>query len=298
MSIHLLCLKFYTVMNIKYVKLTVFYCAAIIATSCNSGTQKTAATAATPPAPLNSNVIEEHPVTYNSNGVELKGYVTYNAAQVGKRPVVLVVPEWWGLTSYPRMRAKKLAELGYLAMAVDMYGNGIVASDPQQAQQLAGEMYKNPTQAVARLNAALQKARSFPEADTVQTAAIGYCFGGTMVLAAAALEPNFKGVVSFHGGFEGIPKPKGQVETKILVCHGAADQFATPQQINDFKAMMQAAHADVTFKVYDSATHAFTNPEATALGKKFKMPVQYNAAADSASWQDMKVFLERLFTKP
>lgn len=246
-------------------------------------------------ATTDSASIKEEPVTYTSNGTTLKGYITYDASKQGKRPIVLVVPEWWGLTDYPRMRAKQLAQLGYLAMSVDMYGNGKIANNPDEAQKEASAFYSNPQEGKARLDAALAKAKTYPQADTSQTAAIGYCFGGSMVLNAAKLGSDFDGVVSFHGGLEGVAPDKDLLKAKILVCHGGANSFATQAQVDAFKKSMDSVGADYTFKVYPNATHAFTNPEADKYAEKFKMPIKYNPAADSASWNDMKAFFGKIF---
>jgi dienelactone hydrolase len=239
--------------------------------------------------------IKEEAVDYTSNGTKLKGYIAYDESKKGKRPVVLVVPEWWGLTDYPRMRAKKLAQLGYLAMAVDMYGDGKTADNPEEAQKAATPFYKDPKMGKDRLEAALAKAKSFSQADTSQTAAIGYCFGGSIVLNAAKLGSDFDGVVSFHGGLEGAPARKDLLKAKILVCHGAADSFVPQSQVDAFRKSMDSIGANYTFKAYPDATHAFTNPEATKKGEQFKMPIKYNAAADSASWNDMKAFFATIF---
>ena len=239
--------------------------------------------------------IKEEAVDYNSNGTALKGYVAYDASKQGKRPIVLVVPEWWGLTDYPRMRAKQLAQLGYLAMSVDMYGNGKVADNPEEAQKEATAFYKDPKMGKDRLEAALAKAKTYPQADTSQTAAIGYCFGGSMVLNAAKLGSDLDGVVSFHGGLEGVPARKDLLKAKILVCHGAADSFVPQSQVDAFRKSLDSIGATYTFKAYPDATHAFTNPEATRKGEQFKMPIKYNAAADSASWNDMKAFFATIF---
>jgi dienelactone hydrolase len=187
------------------------------------------------------------------------------------------------------MRARKLAELGYLAMAVDMYGNGKTAENPSDAISMSTPFYKDPQMGYQRLMAAAQKAKSLPQADTTQIVAIGYCFGGGMVLNAAKLGAPFKGVVSFHGSLAGVPAKKELLKSSILVCHGDADSF-----VDAFKKSMDSIHADFTFKSYPNATHAFTNPGATELGKKFKMPIEYNAAADSASWNDMKTFFGKI----
>lgn len=240
-------------------------------------------------------MIKEEAVTYKDDTATLNGYVVYNQSQQGPRPIVLVVPEWWGLNDYPRMRAKQLAELGYIAMAVDMFGNGKIAADPNQAQAMAMPFYKNPRMAKSRLDAALEKVKAYAQADTSKTAAIGYCFGGSMVLNAAKMGSDLDGVVSFHGNLEGAPANKDLLKAKVLVCHGAADSFVPQAQVDAFKKSMDSIGADYTFKAYPNATHAFTNPAATATGKKFNMPIEYNAAADSASWNDMKAFFNRIF---
>jgi dienelactone hydrolase len=239
--------------------------------------------------------IKEDSVHYNAGNTILNGFVTYNENLEGKRPIVLVVPEWWGLNDYPRMRAKLLAELGYLAMAVDMYGNGKIAMTPQEAQQMAGVFYQNPELAKARLDAALARVKTYQQADTTQVAAIGYCFGGAVVLNAAKLGANLDGVVSFHGTLDGIPAKKDLLKAKILVCQGGADSFVPQKDVDAFKKSMDSIGANYTIKEYRGATHAFTNPSASETGKKFNMPIAYNPAADSASWEDMKVFLGQLF---
>lgn len=233
-------------------------------------------------------------MTYASaDGTTLKGYVAYDESKTGRRPVVLVVPEWWGLTEYPRMRAKMLAEMGYLAMAVDMYGDGKVADDPDAAGKAAGAFYAVPGLGTERLNAAWAKVKTLPQADTAKSAAIGYCFGGSMVLNWAKMGAPVKGAVSFHGDLRGVPPQKGNA-TQFLICHGASDDFVPQQQVDAFRKSMDSAGITYTFKAYGGATHAFTNPAATAKGEQFKMPIRYNGAADTASWNDMKAFFERV----
>lgn len=239
--------------------------------------------------------VKEEAVTYTSGGKTMKGYIAYDENKSGKHPVILVLPEWWGLTDYPRTRAKQLAQLGYFAMAVDTYGDGKTAADPKEAQSLATPFYKNPQLTKSRVDAALAKALTFPQADSSQTAAIGYCYGGFVVLNAAKLGANLDGVVSFHGGLAGVAPDKNKLHAKVLVCHGGADQFESPEEIAAFKKGMDSINADYQFKVYPNATHAFTNPAATENGKKFNMPIEYNGAADTASWNDMKLFFGNLF---
>ena len=241
--------------------------------------------------------IKEDSVTYTLDGKMFKGYVVFDSNKQDKRPGVLVVHEWWGLNEYPRKRAKQLAELGYIAMAVDMYGDGKTADDPQTAQELATPFYKDPQLAKTRLDAALNKLKEYKQVDTANIAAIGYCYGGFVILNAAKLGADLKGVVSFHGNLSGVPVNKQLLKAKILVCHGAADQFVKQTEVDAFKHSMDSAGVDYSFKAYPNATHAFTNPAATEKGKKFNMPIEYNAAADTASWNDMKDFLNRIFSK-
>jgi dienelactone hydrolase len=272
-----------------------FCCITAAFFSCNDGVNNS--TSATKEiksdSTMNTVSVKEEAVTYESNGTTLKGYVAYDEKKTGPRPVILIVHEWWGLTDYPRMRAKMLAEMGYLAMAVDMYGEGKLAEDPKDAQAAAMPFYTDPQMAKARLDAAMSKVKSLPQADTSQVVAIGYCFGGSMVLNYAKMGAAVAGVVSFHGGLEGVQPQKG-TKAQFLICHGAADSFVPPAQVDAFKKSMDAAGLSYSFKVYDSATHAFTNPDATAKGQKFGMPIKYNAAADTASWNDMKAFLTRI----
>jgi len=137
--------------------------------------------------------------------------------------------------------------------------------------------------------------KKLPQVDTNNIAAIGYCYGGFVVLNAAKQGSDLKGVVSFHGGLAGVQPSKDLLKADILICHGGADGFVPQPEVNAFKKGMDSIKASYTFKVYPDATHAFTNPEATAKGKQFSMPIEYNAAADTASWNDMKVFFNKIF---
>jgi dienelactone hydrolase len=243
-------------------------------------------------------VYKEESVTYTGDNATMTGFVVYNQNDTTKRPAVLVVPEWWGLNDYPKMRARELAKLGYVAMAVDIYGNGKIADNPDSAKAWAGPFYMNPASAKARVDAALAKLKTYAVVDTANIGAIGYCFGGGVILNAARLgDADIKGIVSFHGNLIGVPARKDLLRTKILVCHGNADQFVTQKDVAAFKKQMDSVGADYKFIGYDSATHAFTNPASTATGLKFKMPIAYNPKADSASWDAMKGFFADLFKK-
>jgi dienelactone hydrolase len=241
--------------------------------------------------------IREQVVSYTENGVTFKGFIAYDESITGKRPAILVIPEWWGLNDYAKSRARQLAELGYIAMAVDMYGDGKIATNPQEAQELTKPFYIDPKLAKLRVDAAIKQLKTNPLTDVGNMAAIGYCFGGNVVLNAAKLGADLKGVVSFHGGLGGAPANKQLLKAKILVCNGGADKFVSEQSIADFRQAMDSIGADYSFKSYANATHALTNPEATKTGKQFNMPIEYNAEADKASWNDMKTFFEVLFKK-
>ena len=225
----------------------------------------------------------------------MKGFIAYDSDMKGKRPAILVVPEWWGLNDYPKNRARQLASLGYIAMAVDMYGNGKIAADPKEAQALAGTFYQNPQLGKTRLDAAINKIKEYQQTDPAKVAAIGYCFGGSVVLNSAKLGSDLKGVVSFHGGLAGVKPDKNLMKARILVCHGGSDKFVPQHDVDVFKHQLDSVGANYTVKVYPNATHAFTNPDATATGKKFNMPIEYNAEADKNSWNDMKYFFATLF---
>jgi dienelactone hydrolase len=241
--------------------------------------------------------LKEETVSYISDGVTLKGFVIYDKSIKGKRPAVLIAPEWWGVNDYIRMRARKLAELGYIAMAADMFGNGKIAANPKEAQEFTMPFYKDPQLGEKRIEAAIRKIKEFSQTDPANIAAIGYCFGGFIVLNSAKLGSDLKGVVSFHGGLSGSPADKNLLKAKILVCHGASDKFVTQKDADTFKHQMDSIGADYTFKIYANATHAFTNPDATKIGKEFNMPIEYNADADRDSWNDMKTFFGRIFKK-
>lgn len=272
-------------MNVR----NLFIIAAVVSlAACNSteNTEKKAETT-TP-------VYKEDNVTYTGDSVTMNGYVVYDEKKEGPRPAVLVVHEWWGLNDYSKRRAKELAELGYIAMAIDLFG-GKTADNPEAAGALVQPFYNDPQMTKQRFDAALAKLKTYSQVDTNKIAAIGYCFGGSVVLNMAKLGDNLKGVVSFHGGLQGVQPNKDLIKADILVCHGASDPFVPQPQVDQFRRQMDSAGISYTFKPYAGATHAFTNPDATAIGEKFKIPIAYNAAADTASWKDMKAFFGKIF---
>lgn len=240
--------------------------------------------------------IKEEQVSYTSDGIEMKSYVAYDENKKDKRPGILVVPEWWGVNDYVRSRIKQLAGLGYVAMAVDFYGNGKQADNPDSAGKLATPFYMDPAMAQRRFDAAKAKLVSYMQVDSSKLGAMGYCFGGAQVINMAKLGEDLKGVVSFHGNLAEIPPVKG-MKADVLVCHGEDDKFVLPAEVAIFKEQMDSVGAHFIFVSYPGATHSFTNPQATEWGKKFNLPLAYNENADTLSWKEMTTFFNKVFQR-
>lgn len=234
-------------------------------------------------------------VSYQAGDTGMKGYLAWDDAVQGKRPGVLVVHEWWGHNAYARRRAEMLAALGYTALAVDMYGAGKTADHPEDAGKFSGAVRKDLPLMKARFDAARHFLDEQPTVDPKKNAAIGYCFGGSVVLEMARQGEDLAGVVSFHGSLGGLGPVSDKVKAKILVANGADDPFVTAEQIELFRQDMDAAGADYEFINYPGAKHSFTNPDANGIGKEFGLPLAYNADADAASWQAMRDFLKTIF---
>ncbi len=238
------------------------------------------------------------PVTYKAGDFAMQGYLAYDDSTSGKRPGILVVHEWWGHNEYARERARMLAGLGYTALAVDMYGEGRQAEHPDDAGKFAAEVRQNMPVATERFIAAMQLLKQHPTVDPEHIAAIGYCFGGGVVLEMARQGLDLDGVASFHGSLATTnPAVRGVIKARILVCNGAEDKFITPEQIDAFHREMKDAGADYTFISYPGAKHSFTNPGADIYAEKFNMPIGYNAEADKKSWEDMQKFLQESFAR-
>ena len=264
-----------------------------VAASCNSNEKKTTENTTTNITEKPVSIKSEN-VDYTGDGITMKGFVAFNESDTALKPIVLIVPEWWGIGDYTRGRAKQLAELGYLAFAVDFYGEGKNAETPDEAGKLAGPFYApGSTIAKNRFEAALAKIKTYRGADTNRIAAIGYCFGGAMVLNMARIGQPLKAVVSFHGNLVGAPVNKELLKAAILVCHGEIDNFVPATEVATFKKQMDSINANYTFTSYPNATHAFTNPGADDKAKKYEMPIAYNPAADTASFNEMKLFFEK-----
>lgn len=235
-------------------------------------------------------------VTYRANGTLLKGYIAYDDAIQGKRPGVLVVHEWWGLGDYARKRARMLAQLGYTALALDMYGEGRQAHHPDDAGKFAGELAKNLPLAKTRFEAAMEYLRQQKNVDAKNIAALGYCFGGSVVLQMARLGEDLKGVASFHGNLATEhPAQPGEVRARIISFTGTDDPMIPAEQVAAFRQEMEKAGADYKVVTFTGAKHSFTNPAADEYGRKFNLPLAYDAAADKASWNETTNFLASIF---
>ncbi|MBK5004625.1 dienelactone hydrolase family protein [Pseudomonas sp. S32] len=233
----------------------------------------------------------------DANGDRLVGYYAYDDAVTGKRPGIVVVHEWWGLNDYAKRRARDLAALGYNALAIDMYGDGKHTEHPQDAQAFMAEAMKDPAAAAGRFDAGLELLKMQPNTNKHELGAVGYCFGGKVVLDAARRGEKLDGVVSFHGALvTDTPAKPGVVRAAILVEHGGADSMVTPQQVDAFKAEMDAAKVDYTFVTLEGAKHGFTNPDADRLshGGHGGPDIGYNKEADERSWADMQAFFKKV----
>lgn len=234
----------------------------------------------------------------DAEGKRLIGYYAYDDAVQGKRPGIVVVHEWWGLNDYAKRRARDLAALGYNALAIDMYGDGKNTEHPADAKAFMLEATKDPKAAAQRFEAGLELLKLQPNINKHQLGAVGYCFGGKVVLDAARRGDKLDGVVSFHGPLATqTPAKPGLVRAKILVEHGAADSMVTEQQVEAFKAEMEAAKADYQFVSLPGAKHGFTNPDADRLshGEHGGPDIGYDKAADEKSWADMQAFFKKAF---
>lgn len=234
-------------------------------------------------------------VEYRSGETVFKGYLAENSSFKGKRPVVLVVHEWWGHNEYARKRARMLAEMGYTALAVDMYGDGKTAEHPDDAGKFAGEVMKNKVLGEARFNAAVEFVKKQRTADPARIAAIGYCFGGGVVLHMARQGADLRGVVSFHGSLAtDTPAQPGAVKAKVLIFTGGADAMVPPEQGGAFVTEMENAGANLRFVSFPGVKHSFTNPDADRYAREFKLPLAYDAKADKSSWEETGRFLKEV----
>jgi len=233
-------------------------------------------------------------VEYEFDGVKLKGYLAHEAGEE-KRPGVLVVHEWWGLNEYAKDRCKKLAELGYVAFAVDMYGDGKTTEHPDDARKMSSLVRENVKVWRGRAEAGLKQLKAQPNVDGDKLAAIGYCFGGSTCLQLAYAGTDLKAVATFHAA---LPKPSEAeakaIKAKILVCHGDADFFIPVDAVKAFRAALDDAKAKYEFVGYKDVVHSFTVPEADKANIK---GMKYDKAADEDSWKRMRALFKETLGK-
>ncbi len=234
-------------------------------------------------------------VSYSQGGTALEGYLAYDDAVSGKAPGVLVVHEWWGLNDYARERAEKLAQLGYVAFAVDMYGKGKATRHPEQAAAWMKEVNSNMDNWQKRALAGLEVLKKQPQVDPERIAAIGYCFGGATVQVLAYSGADLKGIVSFHGTL--IPpsaEQAKQTKAKLLICHGAQDPMNDPEALSAYITALNASTIDWQLVAFGNTRHSFTNPDADQYGMS---GLAYSPSSDRRSWQYMKFFFQEIFSK-
>ncbi|HWB53248.1 MAG TPA: dienelactone hydrolase family protein [Tepidisphaeraceae bacterium] len=240
--------------------------------------------------------IKTQTIDYTDGSTKCKGVLVYDDAQHGNRPGVLIAPEWWGITNYPKTRAQQLAKLGYIAFVADIYGDGRSTEDPQNAGALATPFMKDRAMMRQRITAALDVLRKQSNVDQTKIAAIGYCFGGTCVLELARSGADIAGVVSFHGNLSNPnPADARNIKCKVLVQTGADDPMVDQKSVEAFKDEMRQTDADWYLISYAKAVHEFTNPNADS----HHIPgVAYNEKADKRSWQAMIDFFNEIFKSP
>lgn len=237
--------------------------------------------------------VKTQTIDYTVGNVHCKGVLAYDDAQRGSRPGVLIAPEWWGMTDYPKNRARQLAQLGYIAFVADIYGDGQSTDDPKTAGTLATPFIRDRAQMRQRITAAYDQLRKQSNVDQNKIAAIGYCFGGTAVLELARSGADIAGVVSFHGNLSNPnPADAQNIKCKVLVQTGANDPMVDQKSVNAFEDEMRQTNVDWYLVSYANAVHAFTNPGADS----HNMPgVAYNEKADKRSWQAMVDFFNEIF---
>jgi dienelactone hydrolase len=239
-------------------------------------------------------------VEYDHGGTKFDGFLAYDAPaspNAAKRPGVLVIPEWWGLNDYIQGRAKQLADMGYVAFVVDMYGGGANTTDATKAKELAGPLYGSPEMA-ARAQAGLDQLLKTGLVDQNKVAAIGFCFGGSTCQALAYTGAPLAGIVSFHGGLiQPTPEDLKNIRCKFLMLNGAIDPTVKPEAIASYMQALDSARVDYQFINYSGALHAFTNPDATKLAEQNGMSgtIGYNEPAARRSWAQMKMFFDEIF---
>ncbi|NAY93185.1 carboxymethylenebutenolidase [Muricauda sp. JGD-17] len=237
-------------------------------------------------------MIKTEKYSYNDAIQSYEGVIAFDDAIKDKRPVVLVAHTWMGQTQFETEKAKKLAEMGYLALALDVYGKGTRAADASEAETLMNQMLADRQELLNRLILALNNIKKHELADSAKVGAIGFCFGGKCVLDLARSGLIINGIVSFHGIFDspGL-NHQGDINAKILVLHGWEDPLALPKDINMLAEELTERNAVWEMDIFGHTGHAFTNPNANSP----EQGMNYNPMADARAWQRMVYFFEEIF---
>lgn len=241
-------------------------------------------------APKNNVVGQEF--SYPSDSVDMVGYFAFDTSKTVAQPGVLIVHEWWGHNEYVRKRADMVAELGYTAFALDMYGEGKQAQHPKDAGKFSKMVMTNSDLAKARFESALETLKNHPRTDTSKLAAIGYCFGGSVVLSMANAGYDLDAVAAFHSGVQLPIPPSKELKARVLVANGADDKFISSESVEAYKSAMDSVGAKYEYIAYEGVVHSYTNPMADSMAQKFDMPMAYNARADSLAWLELKSLLK------
>lgn len=241
--------------------------------------------------------VQTEEIKYSHNGNQLTGYLAYDDSKSGKRPGVLVVHEWWGHNDHARNRAKMLAQAGYTALALDMYGSGKLASHPKKAGEFMNAAFNNWPDSQARYNKAMEVLKAHKTVNATRIGSIGFCFGGAVSIKMARAGADLKGVVAFHSALPVEPAiAKNSMKSAVLVINGSEDGFLKPEAVASFSQDMFKANVDFTYMNLKGVRHSFTNPQADEFSKKFNIPaLQYNKKADEHAWEAMLQFFKRVF---
>ena len=231
-------------------------------------------------------------IEYKDGDTTLRGELAWDDSVSGPRPGVLVVHEWWGLNDYAKSRARKLAEAGYVAFALDMYGDNKVTEHAKQAGEWSKQISSNIDAWRARANRGLEVLASQDEVDPNNIGAIGYCFGGSTVMQMAYAGSPVKAVVSFHGSLPPADESVTSIGPRVLVAHGRDDAFIPAERIVAFQEGLDRAQADWEMTIYSDTRHGFTNPDAGNFGID---NLAYNETADRRSWAAMLRLFEEVF---
>jgi dienelactone hydrolase len=235
-------------------------------------------------------------ISYESDSTVMKGYIAHNSELEGKRPGIIVVHEWWGHDDFARKKADELAEMGYVALAVDMYGQGKQAKHPEEAMEFSSSVMKNFDTAKQRFMAAMETLKADKNVDPEKISAIGFCFGGSVALSMANTGVNLDAVAVFHSGL-GLPvMPNEDLKAKLLIQNGAEDMMITDEQEKAFKDQLDAVNADYEYIAYEGVKHSFTNKDADSLAKKYDLPLAYDKEASEKSWEKMTRLFEQVYS--